>query len=328
VAQVTLGEGSDRVLIEGRGPGGMAPRSELTGGEGRDRLEAGAGGGALSGGTGADVLVGGVGSETLRGGPGGDRMAGRGSGDTFVEGVSRDGRDSVSGGDGFDTVSYRFRRKPVRADLAGDRDDGERGERDRIDRDVESLIGSAAGDRLTGNSRPNLLQGSRGNDRIAGRNGPDILEGGRGSDRIFARDGDSDTVTCGRGRDRASLDGLDHLPAFASCESRRRNSVARAVLAERELMVFGSTATVPVNCPADARPRCRGTLSVLLDGRRIGEGAFSISRGGGDDLEVGLPADVAARIAREGFVRVTVVLRTRYRRLRAVARLGAALVAQ
>ena len=71
--------------------------------------------------------------------------------DRFIEGSAANGSDLMVGGgeradplDFFyhgDEVSYARRVKPIRADLEGDRDDGERGERDQIGSDVESIVG-------------------------------------------------------------------------------------------------------------------------------------------------------------------------------------------
>ena len=169
----------------------------------------------------------------LRGGPGDDVMIGGPGADTFGEGSARNGSDTMIGGSGpgafyltHDRVRYLWRRHPVRADLTGDRDDGERGERDRIGADVEGITAGRADDRLTGNDGPNRLEGGGGRDVMAGLGGSDTifagdpavdgdragdrLYGGSGSDQLFGSDGHdlidggraADVVNSRKGRDR------------------------------------------------------------------------------------------------------------------------------
>ena len=101
----------------------------------------------LMGGPGNDDLAGGRGNDVLTGGAGDDVMSGAGGSDVFDEDIAANGSDELLGGEGSDhgllpgrdRVDYGARRHSVRADLGGDRDDGERGERDRIGADVEVL---------------------------------------------------------------------------------------------------------------------------------------------------------------------------------------------
>ena len=148
----------------------------------------------LMGGPGNDELAGGRGNDVLAGGTGNDVMSGAGGSDVFDEDGAANGSDDMLGGEGpdhgllpgRDRVDYGARRHSVRADLGGDRDDGERGERDRIGSDVEVLGGGRGDDRLTGNAGPNQL---------AGRAGTDVLFGAGGSDTLFAGGGVSAPAT-------------------------------------------------------------------------------------------------------------------------------------
>jgi RTX calcium-binding nonapeptide repeat (4 copies) len=175
----------------------------------------------------------------LRGGSGNDFMVGGPGADIFGEGSAPNGSDTMLGGSGAgpaylteDRVRYLWRRHAVRADLAGDRDDGVRGEGDRIGTDVEGITGGRAGDRLSGNGERNRLIGGGGADAIAGLGGSDTifagalaterartadrLHGGPGSDQLFGSDGGNvidggpaaDLIYAGGGRDRVrALDG-------------------------------------------------------------------------------------------------------------------------
>ena len=151
--------------------------------------------------------------------------------DLFDEGRGANGSDTMRGGRGEDDVDYGGRRAPVRADLEGDRDDGGRGERDRISADTENLTGGRGADRLAGDAGPNLITGGPGADLLIGGGGedwlsaevgqtagsrkpsadelrggpgPDALYGSGGPNRIKAGRG-SDTVFAGPGDDRVAL---------------------------------------------------------------------------------------------------------------------------
>jgi Ca2+-binding RTX toxin-like protein len=187
----------------------------------------------LMGGRGDDELRGGPGADVLAGGPGNDLMYGGAGEDVFDEGDASNGSDRMHGGSGpgapypiRDRVDYSGRRNPVRADLTGDHDDGERGERDRLRAAVECLSGGAGNDRLTGSGDSNRLAGGGGTDVIAGGGGRDLvfaarvapshaptkdrLSGGSGSDFLHGSDGDNiidggvdaDVIYAGNGDDR------------------------------------------------------------------------------------------------------------------------------
>lgn len=87
--------------------------------------------------------------ERLIGGSGGDRLTGSDGANTLDGGR---GSDIMSGGAGIDTVSYAGRTATVIDDIDADRDDGgpEDGTlRDRVDTDVENLIGGSGNDTLS-----------------------------------------------------------------------------------------------------------------------------------------------------------------------------------
>jgi Ca2+-binding RTX toxin-like protein len=260
--------------------------ADIDGGSGNDVLLGGGGGGTL------DEDTPGPDGNFLRGGPGNDVMNGGTRDDTFDEGSRRrNGSDTMGGGAGTDRVSYAGRRRGVRADLQGDRDDGERGERDRINADVEELAGGRAGDRLRGNSSDNVLSGNQGSDSLRGRGGNDILRagagrtkdvlrgedgdddiegsagrnriyagsgfdtvrGGGGRDRITSRDHSTDEIQCGRGRDAAVVDGLDWTDR--ACERIRRRGLPRLTVLSPSGGPLGGVgsnyADLTFGCPAD-----------------------------------------------------------------------------
>ncbi len=114
-----------------------------------------------------------------------------GTGDDTVRMGS--GSDLVGGGPGTDTVVYE-RTAPVIVDLDGVADDGEAGEHDDVQVDVEVVFGGAGNDTLVGNPAANALHGGFGNDLVRGLGGNDVVDGGSGADNLFGDDG-TDTST-------------------------------------------------------------------------------------------------------------------------------------
>ena len=218
--RVSLGDGDDAASVSGEVPaeGGGPSDAIIAGGPGDDRLDAGSVHGVLDGEAGDDVLTAGTRVVEFRGRAGNDRMVGGPEADRFVAGRVRDGRDTMIGGGGVDIASYEARRRGVRADLEGDRDDGARRERDLIAKDVEGVAGGHGADRLLGNEGPNTLVAHDGRDLLVGRGGNDYLDGatsgvqdviatggdrivgGAGADHVAAGAG-PDVIDGGRGRD-------------------------------------------------------------------------------------------------------------------------------
>jgi Ca2+-binding RTX toxin-like protein len=158
---------------------GTARRNILLGGDGNDNL---------TGLGGDDVLDGGRGADLLDGGPGDDDL----TGDEDYEG-SPVWADVIRGGSGNDTVGYAYRSRAVTADLDGQsRDDGQAGEHDTLGADIENLVGSDGGDRLTGNAASNDIDGGAGNDTILGGAGADRMDGGGGNDTVRGGAGDDE----------------------------------------------------------------------------------------------------------------------------------------
>jgi hypothetical protein len=136
----------------------------------------------LDGGPGDDVLI----SrnhyrEIFTGGPGNDTMSGRAFAEIFDEGVRANGHDTISSrypwSNPWTWVDYGQRVRAVHADLDGNRDDGEEGERDLIGRGLTSIRGGEGADHLSGNGARNGLVGGGGSD---------VLIGGRAGDGLVA----------------------------------------------------------------------------------------------------------------------------------------------
>jgi Ca2+-binding RTX toxin-like protein len=128
---------------------------------------------------------------SISGGAGDDRY--------LATGTEAPSRVEFDGGFGVDVANYFYASEGVRVGVDGMPFDGRPGDNDRIDRTVETVLGSQFDDVLVGTSREQQLFGFEGDDEIAGGKGRDVLDGGRGNDRIDSRDGELDTVDCGGG---------------------------------------------------------------------------------------------------------------------------------
>lgn len=229
--RVDAGAGSDIVL-------GLDGADSIEGDDGRDFLFGGGGDDLLEGGPGDDVLgktvrhepailsvggtpvvspetgddrlAGGEGDDDLTAGPGDnvfdifDPLGGLEAGfiDRRLESAARNGADKLAGGPGIDTVSYLNQALPVDVTLDGLANDGAPGERDRVDPDIENVLGGAASDIMTAGANRAFLFGDRGEDVLTGGPANDILSGGGDDDddRLAGAGGD-DELRGGPGRD-------------------------------------------------------------------------------------------------------------------------------
>src|SRR3954452_23630043 len=153
-------------------------------------------------GSGADEAYGGDGNDTLNMSTGDDYVEAGGGDDTITldsgydTGLGQDGNDTFSGTDDFsddamygnagtDTVDYSGRTERVNVSLDGVANDGEVGENDLVESDIENVVGGSGNDDLTGNDLgANVLQGGGGNDALIGNGGADELQGGAGEDSL------------------------------------------------------------------------------------------------------------------------------------------------
>jgi Ca2+-binding RTX toxin-like protein len=255
-ADTLRGQSGDDSLDGGPGDDTVA------GGGGSDGLAGGDGGDTLAGGAGIDRLTGGDGDDTLRGGDlglvgadGADDLDGGGGADALEGGPGNDrldggeGADRISGGEGRDTADYGLRAAAVTVTLDDVANDGEAGEGDGIGRDVESVVGSAAPDTITGDNQASTLDGGSGEDVIDGGAGTDQLAGGTGADVLRSRDGVRDTVSCGQESDLAIVDLKD---VVRDCELVDRGRRRRARLG-RDVLVAPARGANTFRLPESAR---------------------------------------------------------------------------
>jgi len=241
----TLNGGADRDTLNGDAGGdilnGDGGQDQLNGGADGDALNAGGGSlETLNGDAGVDNLSTGASSaSTLNGGDDGDtlssvgaagtgimQLSGGAGADTLIPGTAA--RDAVAGGDGTDTVSYAGRSVAVTVTIGTNAfDDGQAGifnGDDRVDGDVENVIGGPAGDSLTGNAEANTLDGGAGPDTLVGGDGADTLLGGPEDDHLKSRDAFADQDDCGAGTgDKVTYDSQD---TSTGCERSAPNQTA------------------------------------------------------------------------------------------------------
>jgi hypothetical protein len=175
---------------------------------------------------------------------------------------------------------------------------------------ADGLLYGGGGDDFLGAGRSDVVASRRffggpGRDELVGGHGPDVFKPGAGQDsvalagglrpdlsrdRVLARDGESDDIECGAAtrRDRLMLDGSDWA-SFGErtirCPGLVRSSPALPVplwieSPDYEDAEFGDSRTwVAVGCPLDAVAICQGTITVRVEGRRLGPKRFTLRPG-------------------------------------------------
>jgi Ca2+-binding RTX toxin-like protein len=149
----------------------------VDGGAGNDTFFGNSGNDTLTADAGNDTLTGGLGNDTLSGGDGNDMLYGQA------------GNDTLDGGAGIDQARYDNAASAVTVNLAiiGAQDTGGDGMDALVG--IETLVGSAHDDTLTGDAGSNSLYGLSGNDVIVGDAGNDTIYGEAGNDVLSGGDG-------------------------------------------------------------------------------------------------------------------------------------------
>ena len=218
----------------------------VRGGPGDDELEGGAGSDTVEGGDGNDLLMPDgfedPSSDTVDGGAGVDTVSdydqpGESSHPRLnisFDGAANDGRP----GENDNLVGVEKLDLNVSGTFAGGPGDDDFFVRSSMDGGDSTVTGGAGNDKLKGHDHVETIDGGPGDDRVEGGYNNDVLTGGPGKDTIFgdsttdtcnflsckipfgndvinARDGEMDTIDCGPGEDRATVDAID---VVANCE--------------------------------------------------------------------------------------------------------------
>jgi Ca2+-binding RTX toxin-like protein len=245
----------------------------------------------LFGNGGSDRLVGSFGDDSLAGGQGRNVMEGGPGNDVFDASV---GADEMDGGPGVDTVTYASQTAVVVVTLDGANWaqvtlNGRK--EDRV-RNVESVVGAGAGDRLTGDDKANRLVGNGGGDVLAGRGGADEVFGGRGADRMAG----------GPGRDRFVYTSVQESPPGKAA----RDSITDFDAAGRELV---DLSRVDGDATRKGRQSFTFVGSSAFDGR---PGRLRFARGllqGDTDGDRVAEFEIAIKVVRGAFGRRNVLLK-------------------
>jgi Ca2+-binding RTX toxin-like protein len=224
--KIDTGDGSDHIFVglqeaipctikSGAGDdnitGGVSD-DQIDAGDGDDVINASGGNDYVDGGLGNDGVGGGAGQDTLLGGDGRDLITGGLDNDLIDGGL---GDERIRGAVGIDTVTYASRTNDVMVDLSDapgePADDGEAGEGDFVEADIENIIGGAGNDTLVGSTlsvnapssytQNNVIYGGDGDDTIQGLDGNDVLDGQAGNDSIGGNAG-RDKIYGGLGNDK------------------------------------------------------------------------------------------------------------------------------
>ncbi len=145
--------------------------------------------GPSGGGNPDNVLWGTEGVDSLNGGAGNDRLWDLGGNDTIKGGGDNDivtagrGNDIYNGDAGLDVIDFSGSRTSVAVDLTARTAIGELGSDQVLN--FETVIGSDAADRITGNRFAEILEGRGGDDVLRGMQGNDTLVGGAGADTFL-----------------------------------------------------------------------------------------------------------------------------------------------
>jgi Ca2+-binding RTX toxin-like protein len=197
---ILTGNGADNTLA-GRGStdwlAGLAGADHLDGGAGEDTADYRASAAGVTVDLTHNVGLGGdaqgdtfASIENVNGSPYGDTLSGD-AGDNRLDGFDGDdvlaglaGHDRIYGGDGSDTADYSQSQgvgslfdDDVTINLSTGEAHGGHAEGDTLI-SIENVIGSHAGDRLSGDANANTLDGRDGGDVLAGLGGADTLIGG------------------------------------------------------------------------------------------------------------------------------------------------------
>jgi len=192
---VLAGDGGDDFLIGGPGADDMAggldsdtvTYSESPAGVNANLTSGTASGGNAAGDTFSDV-------ESLGGSALADTLTGNASGNTLIGGAGDDvltglgGGDVIEAGSGTDAATYIGSPAGVVVELANNLQAGGHATGDSLS-SVESLVGSAFRDVLTGTDSVNVLRGEGGDDVLTGLAGNDTLVGAEGIDRFSGGSG-------------------------------------------------------------------------------------------------------------------------------------------
>ncbi len=178
-------------------PGDAPDDDRVRAGDGDDTVRAGKGDDLVYGGTGNDDLIGNGGDDTLYGEAGNDTLTGSRGDDSLSGGDGADSVSGNRGNDVIDTSSTTGTPLPDRgypglypadADPDDDRDTVSGGQGDdtiRTGDDADLINAGQGNDLVDGGFDDDTILGGMGNDTIIGAEGSDSIEAGQGDDLVY-----------------------------------------------------------------------------------------------------------------------------------------------
>ena len=202
--------------------------------------DAGAGSDAVNGGSAGDSVYGQAGHDTLSGNNGNDLMLGGDDNDVLDGGL---GADCLFGNAGTDTATYSARTADLKISLDDAANDGQAGEADNVDNDIERVNGGSGDDLIVassgatdnlfhGNAGNDTLKGNGGNDKLYGDIGNDNLHAGAGNDSLYGEEGVDTLVSIGGGQSDQLSGGSS--TDFFWCDSEGTETVTDASTTEND----------------------------------------------------------------------------------------------
>lgn len=273
----------------------------VTGSPQDDVLVAGPTAVQLNGGSGNDQLVGSPQADVLSGGAGDDTLDGQG------------GPDVLAGGDGTDVATYASRLVPVTVSVGHAADDGQKGENDDVQGDVERVIGSRRADTLS--AAPGLsvrLDGGAGADHLTlpkqapdGDATPGRASCGTGTDVVIAGKGDTVDSDC---------DVVTTAGRLTRFQVQGEPSPRLRVVISRVRLTKSGALSVPVYCASESGVRCISGVHLNRGFKAVGHATATVGRGRTTNVIVPLKRAAAAKLARSGgAVRITLAVRDKAR---------------
>jgi Ca2+-binding RTX toxin-like protein len=284
---VTLNDVSDDG-VPGENDNVESDIENVTGGGYADYIEGDSADNVLNGAGADDVIIGGGGNDTLQGSIGDDVLDGG------------PGADTLEGDAGEDVADYASRTQPVTVDLDGQTgDDGEVGEGDTVESDVEDVWGGSGDDVLTGNASDNAFDGGPGADQMDGLGGEDLADYSTRTQPVSASiDGVANDGEAGEG-DNIATD-IEDLRGGSGSDTLTGNdsdNVLDGGLGADQMFGGGGLDTVdysdrtePVTADLSGSP---GNDGEAGEGDTIAADIEALIGGTGDDTLTGNPADGA-----------------------------------
>ncbi|MCW2923466.1 MAG: hypothetical protein JWM98_870 [Thermoleophilia bacterium] len=236
----------------------------------------------LVGGAGNDLVIGGAGNDTLAGSDGDDELDGGCGRDTFA---GSPGTDTLAYGDPRAHTPCASHATGVYVNLNGAADDT----------DGENITGPASSiEAIVGTSASDVVVLGAAAMRVATNDGDDAIE---------ARNGVADTVACGAGNDRATLDAATIDAAVSGCEEVERPTTSTPT-PPPTTPTPPAPATAQGNCPTGQGSLVVNTVRLCADVLTQAAGGVVQLRGkvsvdGFLDIDMTTPlvVDVARRTA-------------------------------